>query len=594
MKRQALVCLTLQLTFELFSCTNIQMLRGSSVDLPCFFPLTYVLDANITWTFNGQTLNANPPTGTARVIKSGLYVSISPVTPASEGEYVCLAKADNVELIKTYNMKVDSLHSTIKTSRGSDVKLPCHFPSSISPSANALWFKEIGECQRKELNFEDDSSHDEKLILLYPEDYDQTIIVKRANSEDSGVYSCESIEGERLHTIHLIVEDPPTPLCNDFNKTSEFCKEEDRRTAEPVLQESMAEFSMKLYSHLKDQHPFNNLLFSPVSINGILSHLLLGASGNTRRDLERAICVPHDFQCVHFQMKMQREKMADSLQMASQIYYNSQLNMSESFLNQSTKYYEAKPVKLRESSKENAEMINQWVANKTKNKITHLFDEVTPSAQLILLNAVSFSGQWTFRFNEKPKKGHFTKLNGDLVKVSLVYHLNYKASVMHVAELKAQVAKFLLTGDNSLYILLPNTNTLIDLQQVERRMTEGNVRQMIQQLNAASPQSMEVTLPQLKLTAEPNMITLLKKLGLSSLFEGASLCGLSPDGDLVLGDVKHKALLALTNQGVEASAVTTMSFSRSFPSFSALRPFLLLLWNDRANMPLFIGRVMEP
>lgn len=76
------------------------------------------------------------------------------------------------------------------------------------------------------------------------------------------------------------------------------------------------------------------------------------------------------------------------------------------------------------------------------------------------------------------------------------------------------MAKFLLTGDNSLYILLPITNTLTDLQQVERRLTDGNVRQMIQQLNAASPQNIEVTLPQIKLDVEPDMITLLKKLGL--------------------------------------------------------------------------------
>lgn len=100
----------------------------------------------------------------------------------------------------------DSRHSTIKTSVGSDVQLPCHFPSSISPSVNALWFKETGDGQRNELSFEDDSGHDEKLTLLYPEDSDQTISVKRANSRDSGVYSCESIHGERLHTIHLIVE----------------------------------------------------------------------------------------------------------------------------------------------------------------------------------------------------------------------------------------------------------------------------------------------------------------------------------------------------------------------------------------------------
>ncbi|MEQ2258203.1 hypothetical protein XENORESO_011165, partial [Xenotaenia resolanae] len=81
---------------------------------------------------------------------------------------------------------------------------------------------------------------------------------------------------------------------------------------------------------------------------------------------------------------------------------------------------------------------------------------------------------------------------------------------------------------------------------------------------------------------------------LSSLFEGASLCGISTDSDLVLDEAKHKAFLALTERGVEAGAVTSMSFSRSFPTFSALRPFIMLLWSDQADVPLFIGKVMEP
>lgn len=128
--------------------------------------------------------------------------------------------------------------------------------------------------------------------------------------------------------------------------------------------------------------------------------------------------------------------MAASLQMASQIFYNprttqqiantlpvfnkinsqlnsyinhnnvsicgmlsflsslsSEMNMSESFRNQSINYYEAEPIKLLESSEENTKMINQWVANKTKNKITNLLDSVTPDAQLVLVNAVTFSGQ---------------------------------------------------------------------------------------------------------------------------------------------------------------------------------------------------------
>lgn len=72
---------------------------------------------------------------------------------------------------------------------------------------------------------------------------------------------------------------------------------------------------------------------------------------------------------------------------------SSEMNMSESFTNQSIDYYEAKPIKLLESSQENTKMINQWVANKTNNKITNLLDSVTPATQLVLVNAVTFSGQ---------------------------------------------------------------------------------------------------------------------------------------------------------------------------------------------------------
>lgn len=82
--------------------------------------------------------------------------------------------------------------------------------------------------------------------------------------------------------------------------------------------------------------------------------------------------------------------------------------------------------------------------------------------------------------------------------------------------------------------------------------------------------------------------------GLSTLFEGANLCGLYSEDRLVLNDVRHKAFLALTEQGVEAGAATSMSFSRSYNAFSALHPFVLVLWSDAANVPLFVGRVTDP
>jgi len=72
---------------------------------------------------------------------------------------------------------------------------------------------------------------------------------------------------------------------------------------------------------------------------------------------------------------------------------SSEMNLSRSFIDQSFEYYETKPSKLLETNEENTQMINSWVANKTRNKITHLVDSVPTSTQLILLNAVSFSGQ---------------------------------------------------------------------------------------------------------------------------------------------------------------------------------------------------------
>lgn len=70
-----------------------------------------------------------------------------------------------------------------------------------------------------------------------------------------------------------------------------------------------------------------------------------------------------------------------------------EMTLSESFANQSVQFYEAVPTRLLETSEENTNMINSWVANKTNNKIQRLVNSVSPSTQLMLLNAVSFKGQ---------------------------------------------------------------------------------------------------------------------------------------------------------------------------------------------------------
>uniref|UniRef100_A0A8C8C5L5 Ig-like domain-containing protein n=1 Tax=Oncorhynchus tshawytscha TaxID=74940 RepID=A0A8C8C5L5_ONCTS len=601
------LCLSIQLFSS--SIGVLQSVPGSTLVFPCLPGQNQksFAGAKITWKYNDSLVPDYPESSKQlKASKDGFYLEISPVSVANEGEYECVIKQNDMEWQKVHIVQVDVSSSYIlKVIEGSTVNLPCDRPPSSKDPVH--WFrydKGMTNGTRKQLNPAETGEmvEGDRLEWLYgPLEKDMTITLNEVKMEDAGMYYCETAEEGRdsrnFNTIELIVEAAPTVLpysCVGFMTPWESCQDETSRSWEAMLGESLNEFSMKLYAHLSQSQPMKNLLFSPISISGVLTHLLLGARGKTRRDMETALCLSHDFFCVHSEMKKLKLKLQDTLKMASQIYYNPNMKLSESFTNQSMQFYDADPVKLTNSSEVNVEMINSWVAKQTNNKIKELVDSVPAHTELLLLNAVYFNGQWKMKFDAKSKTFPFVKLNGDTVKVPVLYSAKYKLAVQYVPAVKAQVAMFPLSGASSLFILLPPTTKLTDLQLVEGKMTDRAVSQMVEQMNQVSPQATEVTLPKIKLDIRTEMNTLLRKIGLSELFDSANLCGLYSDNELLLTEARHRAFLSLTEEGVEAGAATSLSFSRSFSSFSALRPFLMILWSDQAKVPLFVGRVTEP
>uniref|UniRef100_A0A673Y895 Serpin peptidase inhibitor, clade G (C1 inhibitor), member 1 n=1 Tax=Salmo trutta TaxID=8032 RepID=A0A673Y895_SALTR len=604
MKISVLSCVSLLLVFELFS-SSIGVLHGvpgSTLVIPCLpgQKQQSFAGAKITWKYNDSLVPDYPESSEQlKLSPDGFFLEISPVSVANEGEYECVIKQNDMEWQKVHIVQVDVSSSYIlKVNEGSTVNLPCERPPSSKDQVH--WYrydKVMMNGTRKQLNPTETGemvAGDRLEWLFGPFEKDMTITLNGVKMEDAGMYYCETAEEGRdssnFNTIELIVEAAPTVLpysCVGFMTPWESCQDETSRSWEAMLKESLNEFSMKLYAHLSQSQPMKNLLFSPISISGVLTHLLLGARGKTRRDMETALCLSHDFFCVHSEMK----KLKAQLVLMIIITYSP---LSESFTNQSMQFYDADPVKLTNSSEVNVEMINSWVAKQTNNKIKELVDSVPAHTELVLLNAVYFNGQWKMKFDEKSKKSSFLKLNGDTVKVPVLYSAKYKLAMQYVPAVKAQVAMFPLSGESSLFILLPPTAKLSDLQLVEGKMTDKAVSQMVEQMNQVSPQATEVTLPKIKLDVRTEMNTLLRKIGLSELFDSTNLCGLYSDNELLLTDARHRAFLSLTEQGVEAGAATSLSFSRSFSSFSALRPFLMILWSDQAKAPLFVGRVTEP
>lgn len=59
--------------------------------------------------------------------------------------------------------------------------------------------------------------------------------------------------------------------------------------------------------------------------------------------------------------------------------------------------------------------------------------------ELISKKKMCVSGQWKVNFEPKPKKGMFTKLDGSMVNVPILFHENYMTVVAFMPHLKAQV-----------------------------------------------------------------------------------------------------------------------------------------------------------
>ncbi|KAI1887614.1 hypothetical protein AGOR_G00192130 [Albula goreensis] len=619
--------LSLLLTIELsFSDPQVISLPPhSTLILPCLPPTApKVTKATFSWTFTplsppgASVIPLYPSSNFSHISsKDGGDLSFLTVGEKGEGIYTCISEGRTgerlVKLRKSYEVKIydasDFELLVVKLGEvGGEVQLRCFLSTPHSGTApQAIWYRET-EAGKKTLYPSDDDAR-LSWASSTQEKGDWSVIMSNVTVEDSGVYGCEQVGGSmeegvpRYQKVELTVIYPPTKppsKCIGHDTPWPHCAiGSSQRSGRAIMEESMAEFSFKLYSDLIKSQPSQNLLISPISISVILTHLLLGARGDTQSDLENVLCFPSNFSCLHHEMKSLTEEMRGSVEIASNIYYNPELNLNQFFINQSQHFYGAMPVKLTNDSKQNVKLINDWVAEQTNQKITDLMTSLPPDILLVLLNTVYFNGKWKMMFEKRSKQAMFTTLSGDMIQVPVLYSNKYSLIQKYNPDVRAQVAVFPLSGKARLFILLPRTSSQEDLTNLERRLDDMKVRKMVQDMDKGYGDITEVTLPKIHLDIKTDLMDLLGKLGLPDLFAPSipNLCGLSSEDrtpPIVLSDGQHRAFISLSDKGVEAGAASAFSFSRSYSSFSALRPFVLILWSDQINCPLFIGRVAEP
>jgi serpin B len=256
------------------------------------------------------------------------------------------------------------------------------------------------------------------------------------------------------------------------------------------------------------------------------------------------------------------------------------------------------PLDYRQAVEKARKIINQWVEEKTKDKIKNLIKPgiLNPLTRLVLVNAIYFKGNWASQFDEKRTKDEtFYLLSGKRVQAPMMAQ---KEEFRYAKKESLQVLELPYVGEDlSMIVLLPGKTD--GLPELERHLTRGT---LMQWLTGLRKQKVQVFLPKFKMTSQFRLDQTLTAMGMRDAFDPNKANFAGMDGRrnwLYIGAVIHKAFVDVNEEGTEAAAATAVAMRIKMarppsPIFRADHPFIFLIRDNKTGSILFIGRVLDP
>nr|XP_010959566.1 serpin B11 [Camelus bactrianus]XP_045377409.1 serpin B11 [Camelus bactrianus] len=389
------------------------------------------------------------------------------------------------------------------------------------------------------------------------------------------------------------------------------------------LSTANTEFCLDVFKELNSNNAGDNIFFSPLSLLYALSMILLGARGNSARQMEKVLHFNHieeslgpefkdSAKCsqtgkIHSEFgvlfsQINRPDSNYTLSIASRLYGTNAMAFHQQYLHCSEKLYGARlqTVDFERSAEETRKAINAWVENKTNGKVTNLFGKGTidPSCVMVLVNAIYFKGQWRNKFQERETmKTPFQLSQGKSVTVEMMYQTGmFKLAFIKKPQMQVLELPY-VNNTLSMIILLPVGTA--DLQQVEEQLNAKTFSEWTSPSNLVE-QEVEVHLPRFKLDVKYELNSLLKSLGMTDIFSQvkADLSGISPTRGLFVTKVIHKSYVDVNEEGTEAAAATgVIVVVKRLPiraQFMANHPFLFFIRHIQTNTILFCGKLASP
>lgn len=361
----------------------------------------------------------------------------------------------------------------------------------------------------------------------------------------------------------------------------------------------ITDFSIRLF-----QESFmagENTLISPLSVLYALSMTGNGANGNTLTQIEEVLGLSID-ELNHILMTYTNSLQTDfenEVKIANSIWFtdDEMFTVQPDFLQINADFYNAGLYQIPFDSAA-PEQINQWINEETDGLIDKLLDTVPSDAVMYLINALAFQGKWaeTYEYYQV-SPDIFTKEDGTAQSADYMYSTeNY---YIEDSDMKGFLKHY--AGNKYAFLaILPNET--LSVQEYVSSLTGEKVADFI--LNAQNL-PVDAAIPKFESSYDIEMSTLFQNMGMTDAFHSGladfSALGSFSDGNLFINRILHKTYLTLDEYGTKAAAATAVEICAESaceppenPQIVHLdRPFVYMLVDCEAGIPLFVGSVME-
>lgn len=368
------------------------------------------------------------------------------------------------------------------------------------------------------------------------------------------------------------------------------------------LLESDNAFAFEIFREIVEtEENSKNIMISPLSISLALAMTYNGADGETKEAMENVLHlqglstddINKSYQSLINALLSVDPKVI--MEIANSIWYKEGFPVEEEFLNINRTYYDAEVTGLDFTNPASVDIINQWVSDKTHEKIDKIIEVINPLDIMFLINAIYFKGTWKYEFDKNDtQESPFYDETGDFLKnaqmMTLEGDLNYTYNDLFQA-IELPYGQ----GNYSMIIMLPQSGVSVD--SLVNNMNDNIWKTWMNGLYKRT--NFRIFIPKFKFKYEKELKDALCQLGMGIAFSDlANFSKINPDCDLLISSVKHKTFIEVNEEGTEAAAVTAVTVGTTIigPSseFRADHPFIFIIKEKYTEAIMFMGKIAAP